>query len=39
MGLGLSIVRAIAGAHGGRVWAESSGPDQGSTFTIALNAA
>jgi signal transduction histidine kinase len=39
MGLGLSIVRAIADAHGGRVWAESSGPDQGSTFTIALNAA
>ncbi|HEX9676019.1 MAG TPA: GAF domain-containing sensor histidine kinase [Anaerolineales bacterium] len=39
MGLGLSIVRAIAGAHGGRVWAESSGTDQGSTFTIALNAA
>jgi len=39
MGLGLSIVRAIAEAHGGRVWAESNGPDQGSTFTIALNAA
>jgi len=39
MGLGLSIVRAIADAHGGRVWAESSGSDQGSTFTIALNAA
>jgi len=36
MGLGLSIVRAIAQAHGGRVWAGSDGPDSGSAFTIAL---
>jgi signal transduction histidine kinase len=36
MGLGLSIVRAIAEAHDGRVWAESPGPDKGATFTIAL---
>jgi len=36
MGLGLSIVRAVVRAHGGRVWAESSGKDQGATFTIAL---
>ena len=36
MGLGLAIVRAIAQAHGGRAWAESDGPDSGSTFTIAL---
>ncbi len=36
MGLGLSIVRAIARAHGGRAWAESDGPDSGSAFTIAF---
>jgi signal transduction histidine kinase len=36
MGLGLSIVQAIAEAHEGRVWAESPGPDKGATFTIAL---
>jgi signal transduction histidine kinase len=36
IGLGLAIVRAIAQAHGGRVWAESQGIGQGSTFTIAL---
>lgn len=34
-GLGLSIVRAIVDAHGGRVWAESA-PDRGSTFLFAL---
>ncbi|MCI0712373.1 MAG: GAF domain-containing sensor histidine kinase [Chloroflexi bacterium] len=36
MGLGLSIVKAVAEVHGGRVWAESSGINQGSTFTLAL---
>ena len=36
MGLGLSIVQAIAEAHEGRVWAESPGTDKGATFTIAL---
>ena len=36
LGLGLPTVKAIAESHGGRVWVESEGPDQGSTFTIAL---
>lgn len=36
MGLGLSIVRAVARGHNGRAWAESPGANQGSTFTIAL---
>jgi signal transduction histidine kinase len=36
MGLGLAIVRAVAQAHRGRVWAESPGHQQGSTFRIAL---
>lgn len=36
LGLGLAIVQAIASAHKGRAWAESLGPNQGSTFTIAI---
>ncbi len=36
MGLGLSIARALAQAHGGRLWAESPGPGQGSTFYLCL---
>ena len=36
MGLGLTIARAVMEAQGGRVWAESPGPDQGSTFFIAI---
>ncbi len=35
-GLGLSIVRAVARRHGGRVYAESRGTGQGSTFTLEL---
>ena len=39
LGLGLPTVKAIADSHGGRVWVESEGPDQGATFTIALSLA
>ena len=35
-GLGLYIVRAIARAHGGRVFAHSEGEGQGATFTLEL---
>ncbi len=36
LGLGLTLVRAIVSAHGGRVEAYSGGLGQGSTFTIYL---
>ena len=36
LGLGLSIVRYLAEAHGGTVAAESAGRGQGATFTITL---
>jgi signal transduction histidine kinase len=36
LGLGLSIARAIVQLHKGRVWAESRGPAQGSTFVVEL---
>jgi two-component system sensor histidine kinase SenX3 len=35
-GLGLFIVRSVAKKHGGRAFAESTGPGQGSTFTMLL---
>lgn len=35
-GLGLYICNQIIAAHGGRLWAESAGPDQGSTFRFTL---
>lgn len=35
-GLGLYIVRSIAKAHGGRVFAESTGEGKGATFTLEL---
>jgi signal transduction histidine kinase len=35
-GLGLFIVRSAIEKHGGRVFAESEGPGQGSTFIIQL---
>jgi signal transduction histidine kinase len=35
-GLGLYFGRGIVAAHGGRMWAESAGHGQGSTFTFTL---
>ena len=35
-GIGLYIVRAIAKAHGGRVFAQSEGEGRGATFTLEL---
>ncbi len=36
MGLGMFIARAYVEAHGGKLWAESAGKDQGSTFYFTL---
>lgn len=38
-GLGLTIARYLVEAHGGRIWAASPGPEQGSTFSFTLPAA
>jgi signal transduction histidine kinase len=37
-GIGLAIVAALAGAMGGRAWAQSAGPGRGSTFIVELPA-
>lgn len=36
LGLGLSIVRDLVAAHGGTVWAESAGTNQGASFWVRL---
>ena len=35
-GLGLAICKGIVDAHGGRIWADSKGPDLGTTLTFTL---
>ena len=35
-GLGLSLTRNLIELHKGKIWAESPGPDQGSTFSFTL---
>jgi len=35
-GLGLAIVRQLIEMHGGRIWLESGGEGQGSTFSFTL---
>jgi signal transduction histidine kinase len=36
LGLGLAIAQVLVNLHGGRIWAESEGLGQGSTFNVSL---
>ena len=38
-GVGLSLVKRIIQAHGGKIWAESKGLGKGSTFKFTLSGA
>lgn len=36
-GVGLALVQRIVDSHGGRIWVESKGLGQGSTFCLTLS--
>jgi len=36
MGLGLALVKGLIELHGGRISADSPGPEQGAVFTLEL---